>query len=246
MTSANYEVIGRHYSSLRQPDKKIARAINSELAGTETVVNIGAGTGSYEPDDKTVTAVEPCQTMIARRRPCKQATVVRASAENLPFASNSFDASLAILTLQHWNNWRKGIQEAKRVARSKVVLFTWHHTQERYWLSDYFPEIENFDKHLFPTIEDFSRELGELRIIPVAIPWDCSDGFMYAYWARPERYLDSKTRSAISTFSRLPNVEQGAEKLSHDLKSGLWRRKHGHILGSKERDFGYRLVVAEN
>ncbi len=243
--SVNYEVVGKHYATQRQPDNRIARVIHTELSDVESIVNIGAGTGSYEPTNKIITAVEPSETMIAQRKPRKNTNVYQAFAENLPFDSNSFDASLAILTIHLWKDWKKGIQEAKRVARIKVVLFTWINMQERFWLADFFPEIEQIDTHLFPTLAELSDELGNIRVIPVAIPSDCTDGFMYAYWARPELYLDSRVRSAISTFSHVQRVEEGVIALSSDLNSGAWHKKYGDILKFKEIDFGYRLVVAE-
>ncbi len=183
--------------------------------------------------------------MIAQRMPRENTTVYKASAENLPFESKSFDVALAILTLHHWSDWKKGIQEARRVARSKVVLLTWIDIQNRFWLSDYFPEIEYIDRGLFPTIEELSSQLGDIRIEPVMIPSDCTDGFLCAYWARPERYLESKTRSAISTFSRIQNVEEGVSLLAEDLQNGAWHSKYGSNLNSKKMDFGYRLVIAE-
>ena len=243
MSSANYEIVGQHYTSLRKPDPKIAKVIHAELDGAETIVNIGAGTGSYEPLDKQIAAVEPSDTMIAQRNGRENAEIYRAYAEDLPFRSNSFDVALAILTIHHWNNWQKGLQEALRVAKTKVVLFTWVGMPEGFWLFDYFPEIEYIDKDLFPSVTQLSSVPGSIEVKTVPIPADCTDGFMCAYWSRPERYLDSKTRSAISTFSRIGDVEKGVKKLSRDLGNGVWHRKYGHLQDLPELDFGYRLVV---
>jgi SAM-dependent methyltransferase len=244
MTSANYEIVGKHYSSLRQPDPRIARAIHSELDDAQSIVNIGAGTGSYEPFDKQITAVEPSETMIAQRIDRANTEVYRASAENLPFEPDSFDTALAILTIHHWNNWQKGLQEALRVTRDKIVLLTWIGMPEGFWLFDYFPEIEHIDKDLFPSVEQISTVLGSVDVKTVPIPSDCTDGFLCAYWSRPESFLDSRIRSAISTFSRINNVEEGVQKLSMDLENGEWHRKYGYLKELPDFDFGYRLIVS--
>jgi SAM-dependent methyltransferase len=244
MTSANYKIVGKHYSSLRQPDPRIAEVIHSELDDAQSIVNIGAGTGSYEPPDKQIAAVEPSETMIAQRVDGINTEVYRASAENLPFDSNAFDVALAVLTIHHWDSWEKGLQEALRVARDKIVLLTWVGMPEGFWLFDYFPEIEHIDKDLFPTVEQMSTVLGDVEVKTIPIPSDCTDGFLCAYWARPECYLDPRIRSAISTFSRIKSVEDGVKKLSMDIESGEWYRKYGHLKEMPEFDFGYRLIVS--
>jgi len=245
MPSADYSIVGQNYSNLRKPDQRIAALIDAELDCVETVVNIGAGTGSYEPKGKQVAAVEPSATMIAQRKYNKNTTIYRASAENLPFPSNAFDAALAILTIHHWSDWKKGLEEALRVAKSKVIIFTWIGMPNDFWLFNYFPEIEYIDKELFPTFEQFSSVLGDIEVTNVPIPANCTDGFLCAYWARPEFYLDARIRSAISTFSRIKNVNGGVLKLAEDLKSGKWKKRYGHILEHQEVDFGYRLVVSK-
>ncbi len=207
-------------------------------------MNIGAGTGSYEPSGKMIAAVEPSDTMIAQRMDKENTVVYRASAENLPFESNTYDAALAVLTIHHWSDWRKGLQEALRVTKSKVVLLTWIGVPEGFWLFDYFPEIEYIDKDLFPSLEQLSTVLGNVEVTTVPIPADCTDGFMCAYWSRPESYLDPKIRSAISTFSRISNLEKGLKELSKDLESGKWHERYGYLQNLHEFDFGYRLVVA--
>ena len=243
MSSANYEIVGRHYANLRQPDPRIAKAIHAELEGFESIVNIGAGTGSYEPLDKEIAAVEPSETMIHQRLDKKHSKIFRASAESLPFESNSYDSALAILTIHHWDNWKKGLEEALRVTRHKIILFTWIGMPNGFWLFEYFPEIEHIDTNLFPSIEQLTSVLGNIKVKTVPIPSDCTDGFLCAYWSRPESYLDPIKRSAISTFSRIDNLENGLHKLSSDLKSGEWKRKHGHLQTLPDFDFGYRLVV---
>ena len=245
MTSADFDIVGQHYSSLRRPDPRIAKIIHAELMDAESIINIGAGTGSYEPPGKTITAVEPSETMIAQRVDKENTTVFCASAENLPFESNSFDAAMAILTIHHWSNWQKGLQEALRVTKSKIILFTWIGMPEKFWLSDYFPEIKYIDKDLFPSLEQLSTVLGDVKVTSVPIPKDCTDGFMCAYWSRPTSYLDSRIRSAISTFSRIPNLEKGITKLKQDLANGKWFEKYGYLQSLHEFDFGYRLVVSD-
>jgi SAM-dependent methyltransferase len=229
---------------MRQPDPRIAEAIHAELDGVGSIVNIGAGTGSYEPVGKRIAAIEPSDTMIAQRTDKKNTKVYRASAESLPFESNSFDAALAILTIHHWSNWKKGLQEAKRVAKKRIVLFTWIGMPEGFWLFDYFPEIEHIDKELFPSVEELSTILGNIQVKTVPIPADCTDGFMCAYWARPEYYLDSTVRSAISTFSRIGDVEEGVKRLAKELESGEWHSKYSYLKDRSVMDFGYRLVIS--
>lgn len=244
MTSADYDFVGQYYSALREPDPRIAQLIHAELKEAASIINIGAGTGSYEPPGKFITAVEPSETMIAQRNDKENTVVYRASAENLPFAPNSFDAALAILSIHHWDDWKLGLQEALRVTKSKVVLFTWIGMPNGFWLFDYFPEIETIDVDLFPTPEQLSSVLGEIKVTPVPIPADCSDGFLCAYWARPQRYLEARVRSAISTFSRISAVDKDLSKLSRDLESGKWYERYGDIQNLSEFDFGYRLVTS--
>ncbi len=244
MGSTIYEIIGKHYSEYRQPDPRIARAIHAELDGIYSIINIGAGTGSYEPLDKLFAAVEPSDTMISQRIDRNNTEIYRAFAENLPFESSSFDAALAILTIHHRNNWQKGLQEALRVTRIKIVLFTWVGMPKGFWLFDYFPEIEHIDKALFPPVEQLSTVLGKVDVKTVPSPADCADGFMCAYWARPENYLSSRLRSAISTFSRIGDVKEGVKKLTIDLESGEWYNKYGYLQDLPELDLGYRLIVS--
>lgn len=248
MGSADYALVGEHYAALRQADPRIAALIQAQLEDAETIVNIGAGTGSYEPAGKTIVAIEPSQTMLAQRRAKENTTVICASAEQLPLAADTYDAALAILTIHHWNDWRQGLQEARRVARRKLVLLTWIGMPNGFWLFDYFPAIEHLDKDLFPSLEALATELDDIEVTPVPIPADCTDGFLCAYWARPQRYLDARTRSAISTFSRISQqeTETGLKKLARDLETGDWHKRYGQDRHEAAFDFGYRLVVAQN
>jgi SAM-dependent methyltransferase len=240
--SANYDIVGRHYSGLRKPDPTIAKIIHSELADADTIINIGAGTGSYEPAGKFIVAIDSSETMLAQRV-ANNAALVRGHAEQLPFQTDSFDTALAVLTIHHWDNWKAGLREAGRVAIKKIVMFTWIGMPDGFWLFDYFPEIEHIDRDLFPSIEQLSEVLGPVKTVPVPIPAACTDGFLCAYWRRPESYLNPQIRSAISTFSRLNDIEPGLKKLAQDLQTGAWHKRYGHLLDLPSYDFGYRLVV---
>jgi SAM-dependent methyltransferase len=238
-----YDTIGAGYRRLRRPDQRIAAAILRGLGGAPSVVNVGAGTGSYEPEDRRVVAVEPSLTMIRQRRPSAP-PVVRASGTALPFRDETFDASLAILTIHHWPDRQKGLQELRRTARSRTVILTWDPDCGAFWLTDYFPEILEIDRDLFPSLEDFRRALGRVTVVDVPIPHDCSDGFLGAYWRRPSSYLDPAVRSAISGFWRMGDVEPGVSRLRADLDSGEWQRRYGDVLARDTLDLGYRLVLA--
>jgi len=243
-----YDRIGRSYQQFRRADPRIAELVLQALGSAGSVVNVGAGVGSYEPVDRHVVAVEPSLTMI-QQRPPSSAPVVRASACALPFADSTFAAALAILTIHHWPDKAKGLEELARVARERVVLLTWDPSASgpgaRFWLIDeYFPEIPEMDRRIFPTIEDIERVLGRVSIVDVPIPRDCTDGFLGAYWRRPRAYLDPDVRGAISAFAKLSNVDARLERLRRDLDSGEWRRRHRSLLSACCLDLGYRLIVA--
>lgn len=239
-----YDTIGSGYDRFRQPDPRIQRAILRALDGVARVVNVGAGAGSYEPRDRFVVAVEPAMTMI-RQRPSQAAPAVQAAAARLPFRDATFDASLAILTIHHWPDWRRGLAELARSARTRVVLLTWDPSAAGFWLvNDYFPEILVADRRIFPSVEAIGRELGRLEVSTVPIPHDCTDGFLGAYWQRPQEYLRPSVRNAISTFARLGNVQEGLRRLRQDLHSGAWQRRYGELLTQESLDLGYRLLAA--
>ncbi len=239
-----YDRSGSGYTGFRRPDPRIETAISEALGDAESVVNVGAGTGSYEPTDRRVVAVEPSMAMIAQR-PQESAAAVQATACALPFENDSFDAALAILTVHHWRDQAKGLRELRRVARDRVVVLTWDPSWPGFWLTDYFPEILEIDRRIFPSVGDFERELGAVTIQTIHIPHDCTDGFLGAFWRRPEAYLDERARGAMSTFSRLSDTETGLAQLSADLKSGTWRRRYGALLQETEVDLGYRLITAK-
>ena len=240
--AAKYDSIGINYAELRKPDPRIAAAIEAALGRAETVLNVGAGTGSYEPVDRRVTAVEPSLEMI-RKRPPSAATAIRACAEGLPFADNSFDAAMAILTVHHWSDPEAGLTEMRRVTRGPIVLLTFD-PSFRPWLTDYIPELAALDDARMPAMADYERWLAPVRIMPVPIPHDCRDGFLYAWWRRPWAYLDPHVRSGSSSFWAIGNAEAGLRRLKHDLETGEWQRRYAGLLDLDAYDAGYRLVVA--
>jgi SAM-dependent methyltransferase len=207
------------------------------------VVNVGAGAGSYEPRDRRVVAVEPSMVMI-RQREANAAPAVRASASELPFRDEMFDASLAILTIHHWPDLERGIGELRRAARRKVVILTFDPSVTGFWLTDYFPEILEIDRRTMPSLSRLQRYLGRIVVMDVPIPDDCTDGFLGAYWKRPAAYLRADIRAAISVFSKLRNVDDGLTALRRDLASGEWYTRYRGLLRRSTLDLGYRLVVA--
>lgn len=240
---SNYDKIGENYSRYRRPDSRLSQAILTALGNAQKVVNVGAGAGSYEPRDRDVVAVEPSSEMI-RQRANNAAPAFCASAEQLPFVDGTFDAAMAILSLHHWADWQAGLREMRRVSRDRVILLTWEPTHPGFWLvQDYFPDILDCDRQIFPTITAIEAILGEIDVHTVPIPHDCVDGFLGAYWRRPSAYLDAGVRSAISTFSRLTTITPQLDRLRADLESGNWVAKNAEILGLDQLDIGYRLVI---
>ena len=239
--SPTYDTIGLNYAELRKPDPRIARFINEALGSARTVLNVGAGTGSYEPTDREVTAVEPSREMIRQRKP-GAAPAIEAGAESLPFPDRSFDASMAILSIHHWTDKKAGLREMRRVTRGPIVLLTFDPAC-RPWLTDYLPELAVLDDERIPTLQDLERWLGPISVTPVPIAHDCTDGFLYAYWKRPAAYLDPRLRTGSSSFWLIKDAQEGLERLKHDLESGAWERRYADLLQQDEYEAGYRLVV---
>jgi SAM-dependent methyltransferase len=238
----SYDTIGVNYSDLRKPDARIEAAISKALGSAATVLNVGAGSGSYEPTDRYVTAVEPSTEMI-RQRSASAAPVIQGYAEDLPFDDNAFDAVTAILTVHHWSDQRKGMKELRRVARDRVVILTFDPFDHSFWLADYIPELVTLDETQMPRLADYGEWLGPVEITPIPIPHDCTDGFLGAYWRRPAAYLDPKIRAAISSFWILGDISPALNILESDLKSGAWAARYADLLDLEEYDFGYRLVT---
>jgi SAM-dependent methyltransferase len=242
-----YDQIGVTYASTRRADPRITAAIHRAIGDARRVINVGAGTGAYEPSDRFVYAVEPSLRMIAQR-PRGAAPVVRASAEALPFHSDAFDAALALLTLHHWTDWRRGLDEMKRVAR-RCVLFTFEpNLTSKFWLTEhYFPEVVELDRARCPSVQELAQHLGNARIEHIPVPHDCQDGFLAAFWRRPEAYLDATVRAGMSGLARLDEsvVARGIERLRADLASGAWEARFGHLRSLETLDVCYRLVMAD-
>ncbi|MGW5263085.1 class I SAM-dependent methyltransferase [Microbispora sp. NPDC004025] len=242
-----YDEIGTTYSAARRPDPRLAARIAAALGDVATVVNVGAGTGSYEPP-ATLLAVEPSTVMIGQRPP-GSAPVLRARAEALPLADGVADAAMALLTVHHWTDLAAGIAELRRVARRRVVILTWDQelTRDYWFLREYLPEGAALDDARAASIDDLVRLLGGARVEAVPIPHDCTDGFGAAYWRRPEGYLDPMVRSGMSVLAQLDQavVRPALDRLAADLESGRWHERHRDLLGLEEYDVGYRLLVAD-
>lgn len=250
----NYDVHGHDYANLRKPDPRIAAQILAALgppSTNRTMINVGAGAGSYEPTDRYVVPVEPFATMRAQR-PKHLAPAVRATAENLPFDDNAFDAALASLTIHQWPDKAKGLAELRRVTRGPIVIMTFDVDEfRRYWLMDYAPELDAGDRARMGTIDELSALLAphcsSVRIEEVPIPIDCTDGFTEAYYARPERMTDPRVRAAQSVWKFIaPGVEARFEQhLKADLASGAWDKKYAHFRTMPVFHGALRLVVGE-
>ncbi|MEA2272870.1 MAG: hypothetical protein QOI98_1578 [Solirubrobacteraceae bacterium] len=243
----DYDRVAARYSGVRRADPAIAAAIQRALSDARSVVNVGAGTGSYEPADRDVVAVEPSAEMRARRAP-GAAPCLDGVAEDLPLDDDSVDAAMAVLTIHHWSDPARGLAEMRRVARRRVVVLTFDVDRAAdYWfVANYLPETAAADRERCPSIEETARLMGGARIETVPIPADCTDGFLGAYWARPEAYLDPDVRAGISTFQVVApaRIDDALSQLAADLRSGAWDERHGELRTQASIDLGYRLLVA--
>lgn len=242
----DYGEIGGTYSRYRQPEPEIAAQILDALGDAKTVLNVGAGAGSYEPTDRDVTAVEPSASMRAQR-PSHLPQAVDAVAEDLPFADNSFDAAMASVTIHQWSDLEQGLSELRRTTRGPVVLLVCDPAAMMdYWLSDYIPEVREIEASRFPAIDRLAAGLGgNVRVEHVPVPLHCRDGFNEAYYGRPEAFLDQGARLACSSWSLVPPeaVERFTRQLSQDLESGEWDRKYGQWRKAPYFDGPLRLVT---
>ncbi|MZE74575.1 class I SAM-dependent methyltransferase, partial [Streptomyces sp. SID5789] len=238
-----YNVIGGAYTATRRTEPRIAAQILGALGDARTVLNVGAGTGSYEPTDREVTAVEPSEVM-RRQRPAGSALCVAAAAESLPFEEHSFDVAMAVSTVHHWEDPIAGLREMRRVARRVVVLTFdtdepgW---QDRFWLTrDYLPEFATVLAE-FPSLAGMANAIGA-RAEPVPIPWDCADGLFEAYWRRPGAYLEEHVRRGMSVWTRVgPDAERRAvQNLRDDLDSGRWAERNSDLAHLDTADLGLR------
>jgi SAM-dependent methyltransferase len=244
-----YDTIGRGYSAYRQADPRIVAAVHTALGDARTVVNVGAGAGSYEPTDRPVIPIEP-STAMAMQRDVALPPAVLGVAESLPLADDSVDAAMGVLTMHHWADLSRGLAELVRVARKRIVLLTIDvEVEAKMWLfSEYAPEIVDRDRREFPEISRLAAAFNvPTRVVNVPVPADCTDGFCLAFWSRPEAVLDPGARAATSGFARMDVVRQAAAvaRLERDLDSGRWERRHGHLRSLPALDVGLRLVIAE-
>nr|WP_254848628.1 methyltransferase domain-containing protein [Mycobacterium sp. IS-2888] len=212
-----------------------------------TVVDVGAGAGSYEPA-QTIAAVEPSTVMIAQRPP-GSAPCVRAVAEALPLRDKCADAAMAILTVHHWSDVAAGIGELGRVTRRRIVILTWDQTAiQNFWLlREYLPEAARINDALYVPVDQLVELLGGAEVQIVPVPHDCTDGFGAAYWRRPEAYLDPTVRAGISMLAYAGDsaLADGLTRLADDLRSGEWRARHVDLLEQEQLDAGYRLLISD-
>jgi SAM-dependent methyltransferase len=247
-TTYDYDKKEHNYSAIRQTDPRIAQYITDALADARTILNVGAGSGSYEPQDRYVISVEPSSKMRSQRAAAGRRPAVIGFADKLPFDDTSFDASMAIATVHHWPDLAKGLREMRRVTRNQVVIFTWDpEGLDDLWNIDYFPELVAAEKRRYPTINSITHALGgscEVKKIPV--PIDCIDGFQDAYYARPEAFLNKEVRQAQSAWGFIPEELEASyvQTLAADLASGEWDRKYAHFRNQKEFTGGIRLIIA--
>jgi len=242
-----YDRIGGRYRRGRRQDPRIAARIWAALADAAPVLNVGAGTGSYEPADREVVAVEPSEVMLSQRSP-GPAVAVRAVAEALPFRDDAFGAAMGVLTVHHWTDRARGLAELRRVARGPVVLFSRDPSvAPSWWLNHYFPATARLEASRETPLGQLAQELGgRIDVIEVPIPADCTDGFNAAYWRRPAAYLDPEVWQPMSALALIPEADRaaGMRRLRADLDSGEWHRRWGHLLTLDELDLGYRVIIA--
>jgi SAM-dependent methyltransferase len=241
----DYARIGVGYAQLRVADPRIEAQLHAALGDATTVLNVGAGTGNYEPRDRKVVALEPSPTMLAQRTP-GSAPAVRGRAEALPFRAGAFDVAMGVLTVHHWSDRAGGVRELTRVARRVVLMYFEPAMADVLWMYDYWPEVRDLQSERDPPGEAFFRaNLNVESIAVVPVPADCTDHFGAAYWQRPEAYLDADLVQGMSSFAQLDaaTFERGAEHLRTDLVSGAWDAQRGHLRTLDEHDLGYRIVT---
>ncbi len=248
--ASRYDAIGVGYSATRREDPHIRARIHAALGNAQSVVNVGAGAGSYEPSERYVIAIEPSEVMRGQR-PGARVPAIRGTAEALPLLDRSVDAAMAVLTIHHWDQGQeRGVRELCRVARERVVILTFDATvSDRMWLArDYMPEVVELDQRTVPSMETLASWLdGSVTISPVPIRRDTPDWTLASFWAHPERVLDARARNSTSGFAlmRPKTIDRVTAAVSRDLKSGAWDARNGQLRSLTEYDAGMRLVVAE-
>jgi SAM-dependent methyltransferase len=244
----NYDKFGQQYAGHRRTDPRIAVYVHEALNNAKSVINVGAGAGSYEPEDKYVVAVEPSMVMRSQRITNGKSPAIIGTADDLPFDDNAFDASMAMVTIHHWPDINKGLKELRRVTKQQIVIMTFDpEALDDFWNVHYFPELIAVEKLRYPTIDFITKALGgkcEIKTIPV--PLDCTDGFQEAYYGRPEAFLDKQVRMAQSAWGFLPEgvEEKYVKALADDLLSGEWDRKYGHFRTQPNFTCALRLIIA--
>lgn len=228
---ADYARIGAAYSAYRRPDRRIAERIDAALGDAATVLNVGAGAGSYEPASRRVTAVEPSASMRAQRPPSLP-RAIDAVVEHLPFPGAAFDAAMTTFSVHQWNDVEAGLSEMRRVTTGPIVILTCDpDLLDRFWLADYAPDVVTAEARRYPSVDRISRAFGDLEVTNVPIPLDCADGFNEAYYGRPEMLLDPAARASCSAWSFVdPAVSAGyVQRLQEDLEDGTWDDGYGHL-----------------
>jgi len=237
--------MGKNYTIGRRTEPYIESQIHAKLRGASSLLNIGAGTGSYEPSGMMVAAVEPSEEMVSLRYN-SAIPVWQAQAEKLPFEDECFSHSMAILSMHHWHDRDKAFAEIKRVTTDRFVAVTWDPDSAPFWLTrDYFPEIYNIDKNILPRLSELEDTFGNMDVSVLKIPANCADGFLGAYWKKPEAYLDELVRANISTFAKIKSHHEGLAKLQSDIHSGVWESRNSELLKAEFIDAGYRLITIE-
>lgn len=244
----NYNAFGQKYSGYRKTDPRIESYVHQALGDAKTVLNVGAGTGSYEPIDKYVVAVEPSHVMRHQRKLLDRLPAIHAYADALPFDDKSFDAVMAMVTVHHWPDMEKGLKELSRIAKKRVVVMTFDPAHlDDFWNAAYFPELIEVEKARYPTLPFIAASLGgRIEIVPIPIPLDCTDGFQEAFYGRPEAFLDEAVRKAQSAWGFLSNetASRLVKNLEDALISGEWDRKYGHYRTQPFFTCALRLVIA--
>ena len=243
----DYEAGGTGYAAHRRTDPRIAAYVHAALGDARTVVNVGAGAGSYEPADRKVIAVEPSAAMRAQR-PAHLSPAVHAVAQDLPFADGSFDAAMAMITVHQWPDAARGLRELRRVSRGPVVVLTFDgDALDRFWLARYVPELITAERRRFPAIGAIVSVLGGTSTVtPLPVPIDCVDGFAEAFYARPEQFLDPAVRASQSAWGFVDAAAQhrAVAALARDLQSGAWDLQYGTLRSLPEFASSLRLITA--
>lgn len=244
----DYEAGGQHYTNIRRADPTIATRIHRALGDGQQVLNVGAGAGSYEPDDRAVIAVEPSARMRSERRTRGLSPAIVATAEHLPFDDGAFDASMALITVHHWTELERGLSEMRRVTTGPVVIMTFDpNALDVFWNAEYFPELVEIERRRYPSIERIVNALGgTCRVESVPIPIDCTDGFQEAFYARPEAFFRAEVRRSQSAWGFLPEGMERVlvDRLHASLTTGEWDQRFGHWRTTPWFNGALRLVIS--